>query len=340
MRWEIISNTPDKVLADKWKAFLSGASYPTHYTSPNFFIDPFVRGGERFCVLAFDENDHITAVISGIDCGKKIFSGLASRPQIAFRKNVDVAEATAALLAGTKEKGGSDLEFVTLHSWQEIPNAGDLGLRRRHNDANEVVMLDLSLGANEIFKGFSQTRRNEIRKVLKQGLVEIKEIETESELLELYEIHKDWNTRKSNRPDSLEDVRLAVEQRNGRRVFVAKVDGKVIAGSFFRFCEGGVVEYAANNSLPEFQRFRPNDLIVWHAIQWACENGFSKFSMGGAHLFLRRFGGEIVTTYGYTLDLTFLERHARREQLENGVKKVYRALPDTLKQKIRAFGKA
>jgi hypothetical protein len=109
----------------------------------------------------------------------------------------------------------------------------------------------------------------------------------------------------------------------------------VIAGSYYRFFKGGVVEYAANNSLTEFQNFRPNDLIGWRSIEWACEAGFSHYSMGGSHLFLRRFGGYEWATHRYTLDSSLLKIHSLKENVNNLGIKIYQSLPITMKTKIK-----
>lgn len=336
MKWKVVTKLPDAGLGAQWEEFLTQADYPAHYTTPNFFVDPFIRGGERFSVLSFDDDGRISGVLSGVDAGKKIVSGLPTRPQLAFRKNIDRQEAARSLLAGVREKGGDDLELIQLHAWAEVTELGDLGLRRQENGGdNSTMMLDLSKGADEIFKGFSQTRRNELRKAIKQGVIEVKELETDAELGELYEIHKDWNLRKGNRPDAFEDISLAARQREHRRIFIATYEGKVVAGSFYRFCRGGIVEYAANNSMPEYQRLRPNDLIGWHAIRWACDQGFPLFSMGGSHLFLRRFGGTVWPTFRYSLDSTFLKRYEKREQIEALAHRLYTALPDSARSKMK-----
>lgn len=338
MNWKVLQNYPDEVIERQWNDFLAAADFPTHYTSPAFFTDPFAGMSGRFAVLAF-EGDRIDAVLTGTTSGSAIDSGLAVRPQTAFRPGSDRRRSAEALLKGIFEIGGDRLEQVRFHSWTEIDGMDELGFRRDIADQqNEIIMLDLAKGKDAIFKDFSQTRRNELRRAIKLGLLEVKEIETRGEMLELYEIHKAWNRRKGHEPNSIESFEAAIEQRQNRKVLVAVAGGQVVAGSYFRFCSGGVVEYAANNSLEEFQLLRPNDLICWRAIEWACEAGFRHFSMGGSHLFLRRFGGESVATFKYTLDRTFLKRHEKREQLARFAHRSYQALPAAIRNRIRAAG--
>lgn len=340
MDWKLITKYPEGALRREWEEFLGNASYPTHYTTPNFFTDPYIRG-ERFAALAVEE-DRVAAVLTGVHDGGRIISGLPVRPQTVFRKGCDTAAALQALLEAVLEKGGRHLELIDLHTWEPVGNAAGLGFSARScTGEDSIIMLDLSKGEDRIFKEFSQTRRNELRKAIKNGLVEVRELRTDEEAAELYHIHVDWNTRKGNRPDPVEDFMEGVSQTGNRKVFIAVHEGKIVAGSYFRFCAGGVVEYAANNSLSEYQNLRPNDLIGWRAIQWACAGGFTHFSMGGSHLFLRRFGGEVFNAWHYRLDRTFLKRHEIKENLKRFAVKTYLSLPDSARQKIKqGLGKA
>lgn len=335
MKYKIFTEHPDEKWTGKWNEFLAESHYPTHYTTPNFFVDPFVRGGERFAVAAI-EGDRINGILTGVDRGKSIVSGLFVRPQTCFRKSVNQFETARAFFEALKEKGGDDLQVVEFFTWHPIAEFEQIGFQKREYGGEQgTILLDLTKGADELFKDFSQTRRNELRKAIKQNQVQIFEVETVDELAELYAIHRNWNERKGNEPDSFEDFELAWRQKDYRKIFIARHNGKIIAGSYYRSCPGGVVEYAANNSLPEYQKLRPNDLLGWHSIRWACENGFPLYSMGGSHLFLRRFGGETVTTYRYKIDLTFLRIHNLKEAVNDLSIRTYKNLPQPVRTKIK-----
>ena len=335
MKWKVILQPPDAETLVKWDEFLQHAAFPTHYTTPDFLVDPFVRGGERFAVLAFDE-EKIAAVLTAVDAGQTIHSGLAVRPQTAFRKDTNKLTAAKALIGGMLEKGGADLRFLEFYAWEKIENIDETGFQTLKTESdNKIVMLDLSKGAEAIFKDFSQTRRNEIRKAIKQNALEIREINSPHELIELYEIHKDWCARKNIAPDSFEDFEFGYLHRDYRKILIAKHEGKVIAGSYYRFYKNGVVEYAGNNSRLEYQKFRPNDLIGWLSIEWACEAGFKHYSMGGSHLFLRRFGGETVSTYRYKYDRSLLKIYNLKENVKNLSVNIYKGLPASVKSRIK-----
>ncbi len=119
MKWKIVKEKPDAELTHKWNEFLENASMPTHYTTPNFMVDPFIRGGERFAVLAFDKDDAITGVLTGVFNGKRIKSGMPVRPQTAFRDDADLGETALALFEGMKEHGGRSLQFIEFYTWNQ-----------------------------------------------------------------------------------------------------------------------------------------------------------------------------------------------------------------------------
>ncbi len=330
MKYLVIKSFPDSETYSKWDSFLTDADLATHYSTPNYFLDPCVRA-DRFAVAAVDGEGEFQAVLTGVSNASPLSSELFSRPQIAFRRGIDSGEATRSLIAGVTEAFPA-ASLIEIFSWNELSAAGFRS--SSSTDEMSVVILDLAKGSEAIFAGFSQTRRNEIRKAERSNLLEIKEIETKSETAELYKLHCDWNRTKGHQPDAFEMFQLSIAQRENRRTFIAKVDGNVVAGSFFRFAANGVVEYAANNSKPEFQRLRPNDVLVWHAIKWACESGFTHFSMGGSNLFLRRFGGEIKTTYRYRRDMSIIKKHEIRELAMAAGVGAYRRLPSGVRSRL------
>lgn len=333
--FQIVTETPNVDLDARWSDFLANASFATHYITPDFFIDPFAGRGKRFAVLA-KQNDRIDAVVTGIKASGKVVAGMAVRPQTAFRAGTDRAGAAAALIAGLGELAGNSVDLITFHSWEAIDGIGREGYQHEvAKDASQVVMLDLGKGADALFREFSERRRTDLRKTMKQELLEVKQLETEAELAELYDIHKVWNAQKGFTPDSFEAFRGILGSKH-RAVFIALNDGKIVAGTFLRFCEGGVVEYAANNSLGEYQKLRPNELLGWRAIEWACSNGFKRFSLGASHTFLARFGGELVASHRYQLDRTLFKRHQTRERATRMALRAFQSLPESMRKRIKA----
>jgi hypothetical protein len=335
MKFQIITNYPPPELEKKWFAFLPESTFPSHYTSPGFFKEPFWTNQNPFAVLVFDE-EKIVGAATGLRKERQIICGLEVRPQISISKNADRNEVTKTLVEALLELAENNAELLTLHCPHQLKEFTEFGFgEKKAIGAFEVLMLDLSKGTDAVFKNFSQSRRSDLRKALREKQIEISQIETESELVELYKIHVAWCERKRVAPDTWEMMQTVFANRDYHRIFIAKHDGKVIAGSYFRFFRGGLFEYAANNSMPEYRHLRPNDLLVWRSIEWAFEQRFKLYSLGGSHLFLRRFGGFPVSGYRYQLDRTFLKKHEKKEVFRDLAIKTYQSLPVSARQTIK-----
>ncbi|HEX6879530.1 MAG TPA: GNAT family N-acetyltransferase, partial [Terriglobales bacterium] len=151
-------------------------------------------------------------------------------------------------------------------------------------------------------------RKSDITFAMRKGVV-IREATTQEEFDEYYRIYVQWSQRKGLEIQSLETMRTALALRSNRRLFLALHEEKVVAGSIMRYVPGGIAEYSANSSIDEALALKPNALLVWSGIQWACAEGLRKFSMGAAHPFLRHFGGTVVPLYRYRRDQTVLRRY-------------------------------
>ena len=120
-------------------------------------------------------------------------------------------------------------------------------------------------------------------------------------------------------------------------MFLASFSGKIIAGITLRFSLGGLVEAANNSSLDDFLHVKPNDLLVWNAIEWACQKGFTGFSLGGSHRFLREFGGTLCPVYRYQLDQTRLQYFNARQALIDRARGALRRMPTFVETTVRSL---
>ncbi|MFB3888923.1 MAG: lipid II:glycine glycyltransferase FemX [Candidatus Bathyarchaeia archaeon] len=62
-------------------------------------------------------------------------------------------------------------------------------------------------------------------------------------------------------------------------LFLAYFGGKCVSGVFI-VIHGKTVYALRAGSLAEGLKVRPNELMHWEAMKWACENGYSKYNMG------------------------------------------------------------
>jgi|SRR5438270_8735402 len=320
--YRILHRWPDGPIEELWRTCLAGADFPTHYTAPEYFLEPGLGDKRPFAILSLNGNE-VTAVLTGInECGR-VQSGLPVRPQIVFSRRADRFCAIAGLVAGLVEESTS-AKLVDLFVWSDMATLIEPRFRQKGYEG--VVMLDLSRGPDALFRKFSENKRRNIRRAIKYG-VSISPAKSESEISEYYEICADWSRRKALPIPRKEEFHKNFALTRNRLLFLARHESKIIAGVVIRFHPHGVMEYAANSSLENTLQLRPNDLLHWRAIEWGCREGMTKYSLGGTHLFLRKFGGQIVPTTRCRLDMSIFRGYTVRDWLAEEIEQLRISLP-------------
>ncbi len=337
-RFLVLHEFPPPDLERSWREFLTRVEVPSHYESPEYFLDPLRQGNRPFAVLAL-EDDQVRGILTGFHLGKEVRSGLGSRPQICV-DGTNTATNTAATLE-TLAQGllaeSDDADLVSVYTWSslELGPFSAHGFRRRALQGS--VVLDLTMGADALFKQFSKDRRRNIRYAEKNG-VEVREASTDQDIVDAHRVYSAWRgtDRKEVHGDwDFASFEKTMRLRSNRRLFLATFEGQVIAINIFRFCPGGLFESAANSSLDGFMNLKPNDLLQWRGIQWACAQGLRRHSLGGAHEFLVRFGGSVVPTLRYRLDRTLFRRHDLKEDLNAKARSILSSAPPGVDQTVR-----
>jgi Acetyltransferase (GNAT) domain len=323
--FRILHDPPHGPIEAKWRDFLAGSDYPAHYTAPEFFLEPAFRDKGPFAVLSMIDGD-VTGVLTGTNDRGHVQSGLSVRPQIALSHRADPERGLANLVTGLLAEASS-AKLVDLFAWSGAARLLNPGFHQRQYEG--VVMLDLSQGPDALFRKFSENKRTNIKKAIKYG-VSVEPARTADDISAYYAICVDWSLRKAL-PIADEDEFQQTFALTGNRVlFLARHEGKILAGVVIRFLPRGVMEYSANSSLADALRFRPNDLLHWRAIEWGCAEGMIKYSLGGTHLFLRKFGGEVVPTTRHRLDLSLLQRHALADWFSDKVDAIRPMVPASM----------
>ena len=321
--FQILHGHPASTIETAWRACLAESDFPTHYAAPEYFHETILFGSNPFAVLSI-VGERVTAVLTGIHRSDRVQSGLSNRPQIAFSRHADRSLAMNNLIAGLLHEARSP-KLVDFFLWSDV--AGLVDARFRQRPYNGVVMLDLLAGPDALFRRFSQTRRNSIRWAIKHG-ISVDFAKTRDDVSAYYAVYVDWARRRPLRitgEEKLQEQFFAT--RMNRRLLLACHKGEVIAGVVLRFFPAGVMEHAGHSSLFSALHLRPNDLLHWRAIEWACAEGLTKYSLGGADLFLRKFGGEVVPTTRHRMDLSLFRRHTIKDWMADKAEEIRPLVP-------------
>jgi hypothetical protein len=330
--FRILHGPPGGAIDFAWRSCLADSDLPTHYTTPEYFLEPALRDQRPFAILSIDGNE-VSGVLTGVNGGAHVKSGVSVRPQVALSRRADPAHAMTNLTGGLlAEARGAKL--VDLFVWSDMDALVNSRFRQRRHEG--VVMLDLSHGSDFLFRKFSQTTRNEIRRAIKYG-VSVDIATKHEDISSYYTVYLDWSRRKCLPFVGEDEFQSMFSLTQNRRLFLARHDGQIVAGAVLRFFYGGVAEYAANSSLERALQLHANHLLQWRAIEWACAEGMTRYSLGGAHFFLRKFGGEVVTTTRCRLDLSMFRGYTVRDWLDDTAKKARPLLPDRLTNVARSL---
>jgi GNAT acetyltransferase-like protein len=312
--YAILRNFPPPDLEQAWRVGLSRVDFPAHYDSPECFHEPYWTGKCPFAILAVTQGA-VVGGLTGLHERNEVVSGLPSRPQIFVDPAADSQIVLDCLARGLlAEAGTADLATVYCWSWRPLVFPQRYGFLCREMEGN--VVIELADGPKTLFAQLDRKRRANIRLAIRNGL-SVRQAATPEDLDEFYRVYLSWRQTKRKKIEGEPIDRIVFEYRmqhpESFRIFLACHGGKIIAGINLRFWPGGLVEYANNSSLEDFLHLRPNDFLVWSALEWACQQGFRRFSLGGSHQFLREFGGRIVPIWRYRVDRTLLRRHDLRE---------------------------
>ena len=330
-----VHDFPEPGLENAWREFLGRVELPSHYCAPEFFKEPFWRGKGPFAVLALRQRD-VVGVVTGIHESSEVQCGQSARPQICLDSTTDVGPILSALAEGLLNEGGA-AKLVSIYSWNVLDPLRRIGFRFRSLEGD--VVLNLGLGADTLFKQFHEGRRKTIRRAMMRFGVEVSEVSTPEDVSASYSVYRQWRQTKRKKIEWEELPFSVFEQacslRTNRRVFLASHSGKAIAVLSVRFYQGGLIEASGIHSVDEFLHFYPNELLHWRAIEWACREGFRRYCFGGAHTFLRRFGGDVIPVYRYRMDRTWFRTHDFRETMNDWGREWLKRMPKPVEQKVR-----
>ncbi len=332
MKFCVLHSRPDPLLDQAWRNLLSRAPLACHYGSPEFFLEPTLGTRKPFAILALDpdaspEAPRCLGALTGARDGANVTCGVPESPQLTVDPAADAAAVADCLISGLLSVSDG-AELVAFYAWNktQVPATHSF----RESAELGTILLDLSGGPDPIFAKCSD--RAAIRAARRSGIT-VREASPE-DIPDYYQILSAWSTAKGLPCAPLSYYQDLFRLRNNRRLFAAFYEGRMIAGSVFRFLPGGLAEYSANSSRSQLQKLRPNDLLLWTAIEWAC-SVCRTFSMCGSHYFLRKFGGEVAPISRYRLDRTFLHRHDLRDTAFAHAHRIFQQLPPAWRDRVR-----
>ena len=144
------------------------------------------------------------------------------------------------------------------------------------------LVVDLSPEIDFIWKNIESRGRKFVRQAIKRGAKVIEALSIK-ELKIFYKLHKLTFIRNNLIPTPyvfFEKLWKLFKPKNMIKIFFTLYNGKIIASLLLLLFRRKIWAYSAN-SLSEFSKIRPNDILFWHAIKWGKENDYLSLNLGG-----------------------------------------------------------
>jgi hypothetical protein len=150
----------------------------------------------------------------------------------------------------------------------------------RQEYTTQVLYLDRSYDA--IFRGFSETARNQIRRAERKGVV-VRRATERQDVRTYYALYQKMVAQRANwatiYPESL--FFELVSLKDDVIFLLTEVDNKAVSGGWF-FRDGNSFMYWHSVLDYEFSRYFPHYALINHAIRLASQERMSSFNMGAS----------------------------------------------------------
>jgi CelD/BcsL family acetyltransferase involved in cellulose biosynthesis len=194
----------------------------------------------------------------------------------------------------------------------ELRNLSDLGSMQPVLDECGFLyedhlnyLVDLSRPPEAVLQGFGRRTRKKIRRALRKGTVMIQEADRPEQVLLCYElIHNSYAAARVALADhSLFEAAFDILYPKGMVTFLlAWIGDDCVAGSAELMYKDTIYGWYGGVDRG-FSSYVPNEILMWHILQWGAENGYRLYDFGGAGKpeeeygvrdFKAKFGGELV----------------------------------------------
>ncbi|MCW4016289.1 MAG: GNAT family N-acetyltransferase [Candidatus Bathyarchaeota archaeon] len=149
------------------------------------------------------------------------------------------------------------------------------------NTVFNVYKVDLRKSETELWKTITHNKRRNIKKAQKQGakVVQCNNYDALASFFELHAISAKRVGFKTYPFIYFQSLSKIFGKRNNLKIFLTVFEGQPVAGVFV-VLHGKTAYALGTGSREESWHVRPNDLLHWETMKWACNNGFSWYHMG------------------------------------------------------------
>jgi lipid II:glycine glycyltransferase (peptidoglycan interpeptide bridge formation enzyme) len=227
-------------------------------------------------------------------------------------------------------------DYGKKNGWKYIEIRGGQKFFNSHEPSEFYFghILDLTTGNKKISSNFRDSTKRNIKKALKEVKVEITySLNALNEFTRLNALTRREHGLPSQPYHFFKKIYDEIILKHKGFISLATYNNTAVAGNMY-FCHGKnvIFKYGASDKI--YHHLRPNNLVMWEAIKWCCENGYKNLCFGktepnndGLRQFKTGWGTEenIIKYYRYDLSKdTFVKSHPRVSAFQH---KIFSKLP-------------
>ncbi len=234
--------------------------------------------GYKLLYFTVRDNSNLTAIIPLME----IDSFLTGKRGVSL-PFTDVCEPLISKNTSADEIWNALREYGEKNNWEYIEIRGGDGLDKNVPPSSWYYehVLDLSKDVKCIHDNFRDSHKRNIRKAQKEG-VEVAESDSLESIKDFYRLNLITRKRHGLPPQPFsffKNIHQSVIEKKQGLLLIARHRGKVIAGAIcFHFSDKALYKYAASDK--RYQNLRPNNLIIWKALEHYCQQGHTSFNFG------------------------------------------------------------
>ena len=210
------------------------------------------------------------------------------------------------LIAAKEEVYSGRVSYLEIRGWRDLAAPEELGLKEHPSLLAHVVGLDND--ADRLRSRFDHRARRGLKRAEKSQLT-VRVAEGEDDVKEFHRLTTATRRRLNLLPwpyRFFQSIYRHIIVPGHGFLLLAELDGKVIAGTMY-FLFKDTILYKFNASDKNYSQYRPNYLLIWNAMERACQEGYRRFDFGvsnpenqGLITFKRHWGTEeMVLPYYY-----------------------------------------
>lgn len=209
------------------------------------------------------------------------------------------------LLKTYAQRTGQRLLFTELRHLHNVSSLNHvLAQNGYHYSPHLNFLIDLDMPADDVWQNITKNGRKRLRNALNKG-VTVETVQTQAQLDDWYTLLQ-MTYHRANIPLADKSLFQAVFDRlhpqKMAQFLLAKVDDTYAAASLEMPYKDIIYSWYAGFDM-DYRRYAPNDVLVWHILEWGANHGYRFYDFGGAghpdedygvRDFKAKYGGALV----------------------------------------------